>query len=475
MARLLALALTAATALLATAAPAAHAARGLTVGFSSDPVLTAGTASATPWIGRAAAEQAGIVRVNVVWAQIAPVRRPRGFVAADPSSPGYTWAPIDTAVRDLSAHGLTVLLNVSTAPAWAEGPHRPRSARAGTWRPDPAQFASFATAAALRYDGSYPDPAQPGSSLPRVRYWQGWNEPNLDYYLSPQWTRTGHGYAPASPAIYRALLNAFYSAVKAVKRSNFVVAAGTAPYGDGPGGQRIQPVAFDRGLFCLQGAVALKPVQCPDPVHLDAVSHHPYATGGPLQPAFNPDDAAVPDIYKIARVLRAAERTGHVLPRGRKRLWVTEISWDSSPPDPHGVPIAEHARWLEQALYVLWSQGVDTVLWLQIVDSPPIPSYAASYQAGLFYLNGRPKPAALAFRFPFVTKRLGAGRVQAWGRAPAAGELAIEQRAGAHWDVIRRVAVRARQVFVATLDLQGKSVLRAQLGGRTSLTWTQPA
>ena len=82
-----------------------------------------------------------------------------------------------------------MLLNITGAPAWAEGPGAPPGAQPGTWRPDPAQFASFATAAALRYDGRFPDPLHPGAFLPRVRYWQPWNEPNLAYYLSPQWTR----------------------------------------------------------------------------------------------------------------------------------------------------------------------------------------------------------------------------------------------------------------------------------------------
>lgn len=47
----------------------------------------------------------------------------------------------------------------------------------------------------------------------------------------------------------------------------------------------------------------------------------------------------------MSRPLRRAQRSGRISPRGRKRLWVTEVSWDSSPPDPRGVPAARHARW----------------------------------------------------------------------------------------------------------------------------------
>jgi hypothetical protein len=454
------------------ASASAARAQGLTLGFDNDPVLTSGgLASQSEWIGRAVAEGAGIVRISLGWSSVAPVTPPPGFSPADPSSPGYQWAATDAAVRELSSQGLEVLLNITSAPAWAEGPHRPANAQAGTWRPSPAQFASFATAAAVRYGGHFPDPLHPGSFLPRVRFWQPWNEPNLDGYLAPQWTRRGLGWAAASPGIYRGLLNSFYAAVKAVSPSNFVVEAGTAPYGDPPGGHRMPPVQFDRDLFCLNPLLA--PTSCPNPPHLDALDHHPYGIEGPLWHALNPDDAAVPDLYKITRVLHAAERVGHVLPRGPKALWATEISWDTRPPDRHGVPIATQARWLEQAFYVLWRQGVDTVIWLQVVDSPPIPTYASSYQAGLYYRDGKPKPDAEAYRFPFVTQRVKGSRVQAWGRAPQRGSVAIEVQSGQHWQVVRRLPVDDHQVFVTTLTLPGRAVLRAQLGTETSLTWTQ--
>ena len=130
-----------------------------------------------------------IVRVNLTWSQVAPRRSARRrSTLPTPPAPDTTGPRSTPAVRDLTSQGLQVLLNITGAPTWAEGPGAPPGAQPGTWRPDPAQFASFATAAALRYDGRFPDPLHPGAFLPRVRYWQAWNEPNLDYYLSPQWT-----------------------------------------------------------------------------------------------------------------------------------------------------------------------------------------------------------------------------------------------------------------------------------------------
>jgi len=452
--------------LVSGATASAAAALGLVTGFNSDPVLTNdGAASRAIWIPRAVAQGAGLIRVNVNWSAIAPQTRPPGFATANPASPGYDWTEVDGTIRDLAAHGLQVILSISGAPSWAEGPDQPSNVEQGTWKPDPSQFAQFGQAAARRYDGHFPDPARPGAFLPRVRYWQAWNEPDLDTYLTPQWNSTTHGFTPASPAIYRGMLNAFYAAVKGVAKSDVVVTAGMAPYGNPPGvntpgGYRMQPVAFDRALFS-------KPVQ------LDALAQHTYPVEGPLWHAVNADDVAVADLYKVRHVLNAAERAGDALPRGPKQLWVTELGWDSDPPNPEGVPVAEQARWYEQALYLLWSQGVDTVLFLQLVDSAPIPNYFVAYEEGIYYLNGSPKPAATAVRFPFVSNRLDRAHIQVWGRAPVGGQLVLQRHRGARWVVVGRFRVKWHQVFLKEIALRGQATLRAEVAGQISLPWTQ--
>jgi hypothetical protein len=229
------------------------------------------------------------------------------------------------------------------------------------------------------------------------------------------------------------------------------------------------------GFHSAEALIALAMLKlahlCPP---LPGRSHHPRKQHErPFWHALNPDDAAVPDMYKIARVLHAAEREGHVLPRGPKALWATEVSWNTKPPNPGGVPVEKQARWLEQAFYVLWRQGVDTVPWLQIRDEPPIPNYDSTYQGGLYYLNGEPKPRLTAYRFPFVTQRIKGSRVQAWGRAPQDGSVTIEELTRGQWKVVRQLSVGAQQVFMTTLTIPGRAVLRAQVGKQTSLTWTQ--
>ncbi|HEU0317078.1 MAG TPA: hypothetical protein VFR49_07095, partial [Solirubrobacteraceae bacterium] len=353
------------------------------------------------------------------------------------------------------------------------GPGRPPGATPGTWRPDPVAFGRFAAAAARRYSGTFPDPLTPGAILPHVRYWQAWAEPNLSVHLAPQWVHGRAEFVPASPGIYRGLLNSFYAAVKAVDPGNLVVTAGTAPFGDPiAGGSRMPPAQFVRELLCLRGA-ALAPEPCPNPAHFDVLAHHPYSVGPPHQHARNPDDVSVPDLGKLTGPLARAVRLGRALPRAPKRVWVTEFSYDSDPPDPRGVPVAVQARWLEEAFYLLWSEGVDTVAWYLIRDQPPVPDYASSYQSGIYRLDGRPKPSAQSFRFPFVVEPAGRTTATAWGKAPVAGVVSIELQHGTRWVTVSTVPVAAGGVFVRRLPRRPGSTLRAVVGTETSLTWRE--
>jgi hypothetical protein len=456
-------------------------AAGLTVGFSADSVLTQGnSATRAYWLSRAVSDGASMVRVNIRWPTVAPTHRPSGFVPTNPASKGYDWGATDAAIRDAAAHGLTILVTLYGTPAWAEGPNRPAKAYPGTWRPSPSQFGDFATATARRYSGSYPDPKNPLVNLPRVRLWQAWNEPNLWYDLSPQWTQVGNRYLPAAPEIYRGLLNSFYRAVKAVSKSNTVLASGTAPYGDPAGTApiliaRMEPVQFYRCLFCLNRS--LKRVGCPGPVYLDAVDHHPYEHAAPTKPAALADNVAVPDVWKITKTVRAGVRAGTVLPRGNKPVWVTELDWDTNPPDKTWVafPLKAQARFVSQAMYVLWRQRVSVVLWLQIRDEPPDPQWLGEFRwGGMYFYSGAPKPSAVAFRFPFAARRLDRRHIQVWTRVPRAGMLKVaEQGRSGRWKVIFRHRVGVHQVLAARLPVSGRSTLRASVGASTSLPWSQ--
>jgi hypothetical protein len=450
----------------AIVAPAARAAAPLMTGFTDD-VYFESPATRDAWIPRTVATNARFVLLDVDWGGAAPTRPAN---PTDPGDPVYQWSSLDTVVRALSAAGLNVALMVYDAPSWAEGAHMPRSASPGTWKPNATAYGQFATAVAARYSGTFIDPLAPAAPLPRVRYWQAWAEPNLTVHLAPQWTRSGHSYKPASPAIYRGLLNAFYAGVKRVHSDNFVVTAGTAPFGDVPGKARMAPATFVRSMLCLTGH-ALHSARCPNPAHFDAIAHHPYEVGAPTTKALATDDVTAPDLHKLTRIVKVAVSRGRALPRKAKRLWVTEFSYDSDPPNPQAPTQARQARWLAQAFYVFWRQGVSAVTWYLVRDQAPIPDYASAYESGVYLRDGQPKPALRAFQFPFVVQPSGKSLV-AWGKAPAAGRVVIQKQRGTGWVTVGRVSAKAGGTF--TKKLSGhKGGFRATVGGITSLVWRQ--
>ena len=91
----------------------------------------------------------------------------------DPNDPAYDWASVDRQVAHAVRGGLTPILNITHSPKWARGQ---AVGLPGTW-PSPTKYAQFAKAAARRYSGTF-TPSGQTEPLPRVRYWQAWNEPN---------------------------------------------------------------------------------------------------------------------------------------------------------------------------------------------------------------------------------------------------------------------------------------------------------
>jgi hypothetical protein len=370
---------------------------------------------------------AGTVLIPVNWAGVAS-QRP--LLPQSPADPAYRFARLDRQVTAATAAGLRVILDFTHAPVWAEGPDRPASAPPGTWRPDPAAVGDFAHALAARYSGSF-SPSVVGSPLPRVRYFEVWNEPNLLIYLTPQW----RGKAPASPELYRQMLNSAYAGIKAAQPGAVVVTAGTGPYGESRGVARMRPMLFWRRLLCLREG--LRPASCPVKARFDVLAHHPIDTaGGPRDPSLAAGDISMPELHKLRGLLRAAERERTIEPSGDRPLWATEFWWVSDPPNTRfGVPLPRFARWMEEGLYEMWRQGASVAINLEVRDAPYRANGALAYgQGGLFFNGGRKKRRAFtAFSFPFLAHRRGAHRVVAWGKSPVTGTLSIERRQRGRW------------------------------------------
>jgi hypothetical protein len=321
-------------------------------------------------------------------------------------------------------------------------------------------------ALAVRYSGSYPDPSSPGQTLPRVQEFQIWNEPNLNLYLAPQY-ENGQPYAPIR---WRELLNAGYAAIKGVQPGANVIAGGLAPFGDpvSKNAARTRPVAFLRSTLCLTATLERS---CGEVTRADTFSLHPYAVDRPSRHALDVNDATIPDYNRIATVLSAAwsERTvGPKMPSS----WVTEVSYDSSPPDPQGVPLATRARYISETMWRLWRVGVSSVTWYLMRDDAPTPSYARTYQSGIFYRSGRRKSDARAFRFPLLVTGRSASRMNVWLRTPTAGTVTVQVRRDGVWKSVTKVR-RLPLDGVATVKVPraGVTGVRGIAGKATSYVW----
>lgn len=470
-------ALVATLALASAAAPADAAARPFAIGFS-DSLF--GSSERDLWLDRTEVAGADIIRVNMYWAVV-------GFVEPehprDPADPAYDWEQYDRQIVSAAEHGFEIELTVTNAPHWAEGPGRPPSfdvAPAGSWRPDADAYGDFIHAVAERYSGGYviddPYADDYGRTLPRIDYLEAWNEPNLGTYINPQY----RGRENVSAAIYVRMLNAAYDEVKAVEPRIGVVTGGTAPYGDPPSSRarKTSPLAFYRALLCLDRKLRRSGCAAGQRARFDVLAHHPINRADPPSAhAERADDVEIADFGELRATLRAAERLGTTGTPGRHALWANEIWWQTNPPDTgEGVPYRTHARWTQQALYMLWKQGASNVTFLQVRDTKHRKGEYTldTYQTGIYTYGGRRKPTAQAVAFPFVTDRRGKRRLLAWGRPPASGRLVIEIRRGAGgFRTLATARVQAGRVFTKMLHVKGDAKLRARVGGRRSLVWSE--
>jgi hypothetical protein len=429
---------------------------------------------------RAREAGAGVARITVDWRNVVAATPPVGFAPRDPSSPGYDFSLVDAAVKSAVSSGLEPLLTVFHAPAFAEAPGRWPYAYPGSWAPDPVALEAFAAALATRYDGSYPDPSDPGRELPRVRLLQAWNEPNLPRYLEPQWVARDGRWTPFSPALYRQMLDGFYRGVKSVAPGDQLIAAGVAPNGDAEGLGRMSPVRFLRSLLCLaprRGGGLGRSSGCTERTWLDVLAFHPLSVGDPDAPAGSSLDVSIADAAKVTGLLHAAERLHTVAPAPPKPVWVTELNWESSPPAAHGVPPPLQAAWVSRALHRLWTAGVGLVAWQFLAD--PYPGITVStptgglqqYQrpAGLYGPSpggdlalATPKPFRAGFAFPFDPLRVDRTRVRLWALLASPGEPVevLGRSGGGAWRLLAHARAGGASVLNSVIALRGAWQLR---------------
>ena len=398
----------------------------------------------------ARAAGATYVRIVVSWGAIAPATPPDGFVAADPTSPGYTWANMDSILEEVEAAGLTPILNINIPlPGWAyETP--PNGVNGGS--PKIADLGDFATALATHYNGLT-------AGAPAEHVFQVWNEPNLSTNMSP-----------VSAGNYRGMVNAVADAVHAVDPTNIVVAGGLDPFGHKKSKNQewysTAPLAFMRSLFCLSKGKHPHST-CPAKIRFDVWSHHPYSFGGPFGHAKQADNVELGDLPKMRALLKAGVSHHHIGSAQPLQFWVTEFGWNTKPPRSRGVSLSLASRWTAESLHQMWLSGVSLATWFLLQDYPS-PS---TFDSGLFFHSSsvdtaRAKPTRTAFRFPFVAY-LKKSKVTVWGRDATSDKqvVTVQRRHGKRgaWRTVARIRSNQYGIFKASLKLKAtkKDWLRA--------------
>ena len=300
---------------------------------------------------------ASIYEADLYWSEVAPTR-PRD--PTTPNDPAYQWpVEIQQALQSAAQYHIRVMLQIITAPGWANRGHAPN------WAPvTPGDYAAFATAAAREY--------------PSVHLWMVWGEASRGLDFEPiSIVPPGRKLTKAqeyAPHLYARILDAAYGALKAVSRRNLVIGGCTYI------GGYIRTLPWIQNLRLPNGR----------PPRMDMYAHNPFSY---TVPSFSAPPSPYGEVQfsDLPRLAKWIDRYLHPgLPLFLSE-WTIPTSADDSEfdwwVDP---PVA--ARWISDALRLSrdWKR-IYALGWIHVYDKPPLTA------GGLFYANGRPKPGFWAF------------------------------------------------------------------------------
>ena len=398
------------------------------------------------------------LRVELSWHTVAPQpnssHRP-AFDATDPA--GYNWGRYDPLIEEAHRLGWEVLLTVTApVPRWATA--NPRSGSLVT-RPSSRQFEQFMTAVGRHYAGE-------------VSLFAIWNEPNHHEFLEPQFNANG---TPASPLIYRSLFQAGYAGLQAAGIVHPAVLIGeTAPEGEAyasppvraGSAHNVAPLVFLRDALCLTSRYR-RSGSC-GALHPSGWAVHPYASAaGPLSVPWNPESVTLGSLGRITGALDLAARAGAI--PAHLPVYMTEFGVMSKPNRYQGVPVAQQAEYdaiSERAAYE--NRRVASFSQYLLRDDP-VSAHHVSFQTGLEYVNGIPKPLFGGFSVPLTVSRRGHAYVL-WGHvrpASSATTVTVEaERPGS-----RRFTTLSQVVTNSSGYWQLYSTISAS---RWRVRWTSP-
>ncbi len=443
-----------------------------------------------------------VVKVSLVWQLVAPNqgsnRRPH-FNASNPADyPPGAWLRWDQLVEKANQLGMKVyFLVIGPSPRWAVPKANRHQGPSLGWAPRASEYRQFVQAAGRRYSGSYIDPID-HQVIPRVSYWGIWNEPNEISWLTPWYERISGRTVLTQPELYRGLVDAAWSGLQATGHSGDTVMIGeTANRG------LMDPERFARALYCvdpnlrpLRGTAAGS-LGCPasgsrgafvranPALFRSAYAHHPYGfQTAPNRPAPDRTFVTLDNIAAFERMLGRISAAYGRHRAGGVPLYLTEWGYKTNPPNLY-VPTspATQATWLNQGEYMMWRDPfVKGLTQFLLVDSPPKPHarknsalYWSTFQTGLEFINGTPKPSFAAYQIPiWLPRPQHGGTVPLWGQLRLAdhtttqtGEIEFTPRGSSNWQPLAAVSTNSAEGFIFTH-------VSIPAAGSVRLTWTAP-
>jgi Glycosyl hydrolase catalytic core len=318
----------------------------------------------------------GILRVTLYWGSTRGVARRRPEDGVDPADPAYDWRAFDRAVLAAHDRGIRIVFAIWGTPGWANGGNPPNRAPR-----NPVHLQAFAYAAATRYSGTYT--RDDGVTLPAVRQWIAWNEPNLRLGLVPQWRRVNHRWVPQSAYDYADICSAITNGVHmTLLKSEQVACGATAARGNNN----------PRAHWASVGPMGfLRAMRAAGVRRLDAYAHHAYAGGPREAPWAKPRNATAVTLGNIDRLVKEVTRL-----YGRKPIWITEYGYETSPQDTtFGVPWSRQASYLTAAFEIARKNPrIQMMLWFLLRDEGRF----RGWQSGLVTSKLMKKPAFWAFQ-----------------------------------------------------------------------------
>jgi hypothetical protein len=256
-----------------------------------------------------------------------------------PKTRVYDWSAYDSLVADAARYGIKLQMTLTgPAPAFATRDHR-----VGFRQPKPAAYNRFVRDAVAHFKG-------------QVDRYSVWNEANWHTLLIPSAScRKNHwrrGCDAKLGALYRALYQAGYKAVKAVDRRAQVLIGEFSPLATG---SRRDPTRFASAPLAILRAVTCakpnwKPARKCAPLRADGFAQHTYAfTSSPRKAVGTKDDVTIASLSRLTRALDLLARHRALrTPSGRRmELYLTEHGYFRS--GKRKLPERTRARYLTQS------------------------------------------------------------------------------------------------------------------------------